>query len=194
MVSMAEPGIVNIRSTMGLQNKHRHWICVIVLTLLAGNMLSCSKEQSQATNSTLRLAPDFTLSNLEGRAGKLSDYRGKVLILDFWATWCGPCRILIPHFKSLYDQYKDAGFEVIGIAMDHGGVKVVKPFVEKHEINYPNFIGNNEVAMKYGGLRGIPTTFIITQDGRIYKKYVGVPPNPRNTFETDIKSLLSQKG
>lgn len=176
------------------KKKVRNWYLVILITLLAVNLISCSKEQGHTETSSLQAAPDFTLKDLQGRSGKLSDYRGKVLILDFWATWCGPCRMLIPHFKALHDQYKDSGFEVIGIAMDHGGTKVVKPFVEKHEIKYLNFIGTNEVAMKYGGLRGIPTTFIITRDGRIYKKYVGVPPNPRDTFETDIKSLLSQKG
>jgi cytochrome c biogenesis protein CcmG/thiol:disulfide interchange protein DsbE len=99
--------------------------------------------------------------------------------------------MLIPHFADLYKRYKGSGLEIVGVAMDQGGEKVVKPFVAKHSIDYPNYIGNNQVAMLYGGLRGIPTTFLITRDGRIYKKYVGVPPNPLVTFENDIKSLLS---
>jgi cytochrome c biogenesis protein CcmG/thiol:disulfide interchange protein DsbE len=169
------------------------WIIILCLSIAGASLLSCSEEQGNASTSHLQLAPDFTLNDINGRSGKLSDYRGKVLILDFWATWCGPCRMLIPHFKSLYDQYKGSGFEVIGVAMDHGGAKIVKPFVEQHDIRYPNFIGNNDVAMNYGGLRGIPTTFVLTRDGRIYKRYVGVPPDPRNTFETDIKTLLARK-
>ena len=169
---------------------------LFVLLILGGSFLSCSKEQkdntSTTTNSSLQLAPDFVLTDLNGRSGKLSDYRGKVVILDFWATWCGPCKMLIPHFLELYQKYKGSGLEIVGVAMDQGGAKVVKPFVDKHGIPYPNFIGNNQVAMQYGGLRGIPTTYLITKDGRIFKKYVGVPPNPKLTFENEIKSLLSQ--
>lgn len=168
---------------------------LFALLILGGTILSCSREQKDntatTTNTSLQLAPDFTLTDLKGKSGKLSDYRGKVIILDFWATWCGPCRMLIPHFEDLYKRYKGSGLEIIGVAMDQGGAQVVKPFVEKHSMAYPNFIGNNQVAMQYGGLRGIPTTFLITRDGRIYKKYVGVPPNPLVTFETDIKSMLS---
>jgi len=176
-----------------MQGFRIRWSIILLLPVLAVSLFHCSGGEKENTNSDMQLAAEWALPDLNGKTGKLSDYRGKVLILDFWATWCGPCRTLIPHFKSLHDQYKDSGFEVIGIAMDQGGVKVVKPFVEKHEINYPNYIGNNKVAVQYGGLRGIPTTFVVTRDGRIYKKYVGVPPNARNTFETDIKALLGQK-
>lgn len=174
-----------------MQNCGKQWSILFGLFLLAGSLLYCSGGEKEASDTSIHLAPDFVLTDLNGHSGKLSDYRGKIVILDFWATWCGPCRMLIPHFVELYKMYKDSGLEVIGVAMDRGGVKTVKPFVEKYGIDYTNFIGDREVAMKYGGLRGIPTTFVITKEGRIFKKYVGVPPNPRVVFENDIKSLLS---
>lgn len=159
------------------------------LSLLAGNCLHCSGGHKEVSDTSLRLAPDFVLTDVNGRSGKLSDYRGKVVILDFWATWCGPCRMQIPHFVELYKRYKDSGFEMIGVAMDRPDA--VRPLLKKYAVNYTNFIGNREVATKYGGLRGIPTTFVITKEGRIFRKYVGVPPNARVVFEEDIKSLLS---
>ena len=174
--------------------RQRQWkqrMCLVLLWVMMVFLPFCSEKKSESLNSDLQPAPDFVLTDLNGRSGKLSDYRGKVIILDFWATWCAPCRMLIPLFKELYARYKDSGVEVIGVAMDRGGVKVVKPFVEKHEINYKNFIGDHKVALEFGGLRGIPTTFIITKEGRIFKKYVGVPPNFKFVFENDVKSLLS---
>ena len=174
-----------------LRNRTNQWIIFVLLLVMIVHLPYCSEKKSESLNTNLQSAPDFILTDLNGRSGRLSDYRGKVIILDFWATWCAPCRLLIPLFKDLYSKYRDSGFEVIGVAMDRGGEKVVKPFVEKHEIDYPNFIGNQEVVRNYGGLRGIPTTFVITKEGRIYKKYVGVPPNPLSVFETDVKSLLS---
>ncbi len=182
-----------IRSTLYLK------IIFLAFCVLGAGFCNCTQEKNETSTPmpsatpTLQPAPDFTLTDLNGKSGKLSDYRGKIVILDFWATWCGPCRMLIPHFADLYKRYKGSGLEIVGVAMDQGGAKVVKPFVEKHSMDYPNFIGNNQVAMLYGGLRGIPTTFLITRDGRIYKKYVGVPPNPLVTFENDIKSLLSAR-
>lgn len=167
---------------------------LFLLFLVGTSFLHCSKREKESSNTSLQPAPDFVLTDLNGKNGKLSDYHGKVIILDFWATWCGPCRKLIPHFIDLYEKYEDSGFEVIGIAMDRGGARAVKPFVEKHKIKYTNFIGNSNVVRKFGGIQGIPTTFVITKEGRIYKKYVGVPPNPRTVFETDIQSLLSLEG
>lgn len=172
----------------------KQWSLFLFVLIVTVNGMRCSGRQKEATHADLQIAPDFTLNDLNGRTGKLSDYRGKVIILDFWATWCGPCHMLIPHFNDLYTKYKEAGFEIVGVALDQGGAKLVKPFVEKHSIAYTNFIGNHDVAMKYGGLRGIPTTFVLTKEGRIFKKYVGVPPNPRDTFENDIRTLLSLEG
>ena len=179
---------------MIVSHRKKQYGFLLILLILAGNFIRCSEDKMETGDPHLQLAPDFTLTDLSGRTGKLTDYRGKVVILDFWATWCGPCRMLIPHFKDLHKKYKDAGFEVVGVAMDRGGTRIVKPFVDKHSINYTNYIGNQVVARNYGGLRGIPTTFVLTKEGRIFKKYVGVPPNPRATFESDIRALLSLGG
>jgi len=174
-----------------IQRGRKQWGSLLCLFLLVGSHFRCSGGSEEASDANLRLAPDFVLRDVNGRNRKLSGYRGKVVILDFWATWCAPCRMVIPHFVDLYEQYRGSGLEVIGVAMDPGGAKVVKPFVEEYGVSYTTFIGNWDVARRYGGLRGIPTIFVITREGRIFRRYVGVPPNPRDVFERDVTSLLS---
>ena len=138
--------------------------------------------------SQLTAAPDFKLVDLTGKVNSLADYRGKVMILDFWATWCGPCRMEIPHFIEMQKLYGEKGLQIVGVSLDQGGKDDVVPFAKNKGINYDMLLGTNEAAMAYGGVKGIPTTFVITQDGKIYKKYVGV--RPRETFESDVKALL----
>ncbi|MDI6809407.1 MAG: TlpA disulfide reductase family protein [Candidatus Eisenbacteria bacterium] len=137
-------------------------------------------------------APDFTLKDLSGNDVTLSNFKGKVVLIDFWATWCGPCKMEIPHLKELYSQYKKEGFEVIGISLDRGGMRVVKPFVEKYGMEYTTVMGTDDVVKAYGGIRGIPTAFLISRDGFIIKKYVGY--QKKSVFEEVIKRLLSEKG
>jgi thiol-disulfide isomerase/thioredoxin len=138
--------------------------------------------------STLKPAADFKLVDLEGKARTMDEFRGKVMILDFWATWCGPCRLEIPHLKDLYTTYRDKGFEIVGVSLDQAGPNVVKDFVKKQAINYPILMGNNDVVSAYGGVRGIPTAFVITQDGKIYRRYIGY--KEKSVFESDIRALL----
>lgn len=133
-------------------------------------------------------AANFILPDLDGNLIRFSDLKGKVIILDFWATWCPPCRDELPHFKSLYQQYQDQGLEIVGIALDQGGVRVVKPFIEDNKITYTILISNQEVTEAYGGIRGIPTTFIIDRQGRIIEKYVGY--RDKEVFESAIKQLF----
>jgi thiol-disulfide isomerase/thioredoxin len=140
--------------------------------------------------STLPAAPGWRLPNLAGEVVSNSDFAGKVMILDFWATWCGPCRMEIPHFIELQQTYGGQGLEIVGVAMDQQGAMVVKPFVDQAGVNYRTVIGNAEVANLYGPIRGIPTTFVISQDGKIYKKYVGY--RPKEIFEADIRALLGK--
>ena len=113
---------------------------------------------------------------------------GVPLLVDFWATWCGPCRMEIPHFIEMQKLYGEKGLQIVGVSLDQGGKDDVAPFAKNKGINYDMLLGTNEAAMAYGGVKGIPTTFVITQDGKIYKKYVGV--RPRETFESDVKALL----
>ena len=120
----------------------------------------------------------------------LATYRGKVVLLDFWATWCTPCRGEIPHFVELQDKYRDQGLQVIGISMDDG-VKPVREFYQQFKMNYPVALGNEKVAEAYGGVLGLPVTFLIGRDGRVAAKYVGEVQ--MSTLKQRIESLLQAK-
>jgi peroxiredoxin len=133
-------------------------------------------------------APDFELKDANGHMVKLSDYRGKVVLLDFWATWCGPCKIEIPWFKEFERQNKDKGFAVIGVAMDDEGWEVVKPFAEQLSINYRVVVGNDELAQRFGGVDALPTTFLIDREGKIAATHVGL--SAKRDFENGIQALL----
>ena len=135
-------------------------------------------------------APSFTLQDLNGNQISLSDFKDKVVVLDFWATWCPPCVKEIPHFIALYEQYKDQGFAMVGISVDREGVSVVKSFAGKHRINYPILMTDGQVDKAYGGITGIPTTFVIDRAGNIRQKYVGY--QDKAVFEADIKALLAE--
>ncbi len=166
-------------------------ICFAALALVS---CACRKKTTTANPGTIEpgvQAPDFTLNNLKNEEVRLKSFKGKVVLLDFWATWCYPCRIEIPHFKELYDKYRSDGFEVVGIALDKQGAEVVKPFADREKVNYTIVIGNDAVASAYGGIRAIPTTFMIDKEGRIHSKYVGVPKD-MGVFEEDVKKLLGK--
>lgn len=133
-------------------------------------------------------APDWKLTDLSGKRVSFSDFRGKVVILDFWATWCAPCRVEIPHFVELQKQYGDKGLTVIGVSLDEQGPEIVKKFVKQLGVSYPIVIGNEKVAEAYGGIIAIPTTFVIDRQGRIVSQHMGY--NDKATFEKEIQSLL----
>ena len=137
-------------------------------------------------------APDFTLSKLGGGEFTLSALKGKVIILDFWATRCPPCRREIPDFIHLYKKYKDKGLEIVGVVLDKDKEASVGPFAKKMGINYTTVFGNREVTNKYKGIRYIPTTFIIDRNGNIAKKHVGFVK--KEVFEAEIKELLEGNG
>ena len=132
-------------------------------------------------------APDFTLPQLGGENLSLSTYRGKVVLLDFWATWCDPCREETPHFVELQHRYGDRGLQIIGISMDDGP-EPVRAFYEQFHMNYPVLMGNAKTGELYGGVLGLPITFMIGRDGRIYAKHIGA--TDAAVFEKEIKSLL----
>jgi cytochrome c biogenesis protein CcmG/thiol:disulfide interchange protein DsbE len=136
-----------------------------------------------------KAAPDFELKDAEGKAVKLADYKGKVVLLDFWATWCGPCAIEIPWFVEFQRKYKDRGFEVLGISMDDDGWKAITPFVESKKINYRVLLGNDSTGDLYGGVEALPTTFVIDREGRIASVHIGL--SSRKDFEDAIEQLLA---
>lgn len=168
---------------------HKAVIVLAVVLALFGmsSLVSCQGQVQQPAGGG-EIAPDFTLPDLEGNSYTFSATKGKVVILDFWATWCPPCRMEIPHFQALYEQYKGKGLEIVGVALDRQGVAVVKPFAEDYGITYPVVIGDQKTTASYGGVRGIPTTFVIDRKGRIVEKYVGY--RDKEVFEEVIKGLL----
>jgi peroxiredoxin len=140
-----------------------------------------------ATNDR-KAAPDFTLSDARGAAVRLSDYKGKVVVLNFWATWCGPCKVEIPWFIEFENTYKDRGVAVLGVSMDDDGWKAVKPYIEQKKMNYRVVIGDDALAQQYGGVDSLPTTFLIDHDGKIARSYMGLVA--KSTYKKEIEELL----
>ena len=133
-------------------------------------------------------APAISLTDIEGKRLDLADYKGKVVVLDFWATWCGPCRVEIPGFTEMQDKYARQGFSVIGISMDDESGPVVE-FYKEFKMNYPVAVGNQRIGELYGGIFGLPTTFVIGRDGRIYAKHTGaIDPA---VIEGEVQQLLA---
>ncbi len=139
-------------------------------------------------NTTVSKAPNFSLKTSDGKVVKLSDLKGKTVVLNFWATWCGPCRAEIPGFIDVYNKYKSKGLEIVGISLDQGGWSDVNPFVKEYNITYPVVLGNDDLARRYGNIEAIPTTFIVDKKGMIAKQHVGYMKEA--DFETLVKDLL----
>ena len=132
---------------------------------------------------------NFTLKDMHGRTVKLSDYKGKVIVLDFWATWCGPCKLEIPGFVKLQTKYAKRGLTVLGVSVDDKA-PLLPPFAKQFKMNYPVLVGLGEQKFQdaYGPLWAIPTTFVIGRDGKICRKHVGV--SSIEEFEREIQALL----
>jgi thiol-disulfide isomerase/thioredoxin len=135
---------------------------------------------------SVQKAPDFILPSIDGKQVKLSDYKGKIVILDFWATWCGPCRIGIPDLVEIQNEYKDK-VVIIGISLDTTTKNEVVPFAKEFKINYPVVYGTGEVVQSYGGIRGIPTTFVIDEEGNIVAHHLGLMA--KKVYTDEIKRL-----
>ena len=133
-------------------------------------------------------APNFTLVDSNGAKVTLASLKGKVVLLNFWATWCGPCQIEIPWFIEFQRQYKDRDFAVLGVSLDEDGWKSVLPFVAREKLNYRVMVTNEEVDQMYGGVDSLPTTFIIDREGRVASSHVGLAG--KNTYRQEILTLL----
>ena len=137
-----------------------------------------------------RPAPDFTLTDSAGSPVKLSAFKGKVVLLDFWATWCDGCKVEIPWYVEFQNKYRNNGLAAIGVSMDDDGWKSVKPFLEEHKLNYAVVIGNQDLASRYGGLPSLPMTLLIGRDGKIAESHAGMVD--KDAFEKKIKALLQE--
>jgi thiol-disulfide isomerase/thioredoxin len=134
-----------------------------------------------------QIAPDFQLLDVNGNPVSLSDYDGQVRLVDFWATWCAPCREEVPMFKEFHEQYGPRGFTLLAISMDDDEA-LVEEFVAEHDIPYPNLLGNEEIERTFGPIVGYPMAFLLDRDGTIVKRFVGA--KPREVLEDQIRELL----
>ena len=142
--------------------------------------------------TTSSLAPDFSLETLDGKTTRLSDYRGKAVLLNFWATWCGPCKIEMPWFVEFQNQYAEQGLQIVGVAMDDASKEDIGKFAKDMGVNYPILIGKEAVGDQYGGVPALPETFLIGRDGKIVDKIIGL--RGKAEIEDSIKKALDTKG
>jgi cytochrome c biogenesis protein CcmG/thiol:disulfide interchange protein DsbE len=161
------------------------------------NWFKASAQENGASKGPLPTAPDATFKDLDGKDVTLSSLKGKVVVLNFWATWCEPCQVEIPWMIELQQKNADKGFTILGAAMDDEGKSVVEPYVQKTEfdvdgqkmkMNYPIVLGTDDIASKFGGLIGLPTTVVITRDGKIAKRFIGLAN--RDQLEKQVRALL----
>jgi thiol-disulfide isomerase/thioredoxin len=156
-------------------------------------LASCSRPSSSPTGGLKsqgqrKAAPNFSLKDADGNAVNLADYRGKVVLVNFWATWCGPCEAEIPWFIEFEKKYKDQGFAVLGVSMDDDGWKSVRPYVASHKINYRIMIGSEVVSAQFGEIESLPTSFVLDREGRIASNHVGLID--KVDYQNEIVRLL----
>lgn len=137
-----------------------------------------------------QVAPDFDLPALDGKNLKLSDLRGKAVLLNFWATYCGPCKIEMPWFVELQKQYGPQGFQIVGVTMDDASTAEIAKFVKEMGVNYPILLGKESVGESYGGVGVLPTTFFLDRDGKVMAREFGL--QSRSVFVDHIKKAMSQ--
>lgn len=159
--------------------------------MLAIGIVLYAIRRSPAPKSAIHLralAPDFTLPQLDGQSLRLSSYRGKIVLLDFWATWCDPCREETPHLVELQQKYGNPGLQIIGVSMDDSP-DPVRGFYQQFHMNYPVVMGNAKIGELYGGVLGLPIAFVLDRQGRIVAKHIGA--TDVGVFEQDVLKLLA---
>jgi cytochrome c biogenesis protein CcmG/thiol:disulfide interchange protein DsbE len=152
---------------------------LVIATLIALPLGAAPKELPKA---------ELNLKDISGQRVRLRDYRGKVVVLNFWATWCGPCKVEMPWFMQFEKQYRDQGFSVLGVSMDDDGWKSVRPYITAQKINYRVVVGDEPLTKLYGGVEALPTTFLIDREGRIAYTHTGLVG--KDDYEKEIVELL----
>jgi thiol-disulfide isomerase/thioredoxin len=189
-----------------MKNMELGLLFLAVLGLVTTNFSGCkgglglsvgANGKSEAKKSPLADEPEVTFKDMQGNNVTLASLKGKVVLVNFWATWCEPCQVEIPWMIEFQQKYGDKGFTLLGVAMDEEGKSVVDPFVKetKYDVdgqkllmNYPIVLGSDDIADKFGGLIGLPTSVMISRDGKIQKKYIGLAQH--DALEKLIQSLL----
>jgi cytochrome c biogenesis protein CcmG/thiol:disulfide interchange protein DsbE len=165
-------------------------VALVIGFYFAAGRSGVSVKKTAITGEQRGMAPSFSIPDLNRHNVNLADYRGRVVLLDFWATWCTPCREEIPHFVAWQNQYQDSGLQVIGISMDDNESSVLR-FYQEFKMNYPVAMGNAELADAYGGILGLPVTFVIGRNGQIRAKYAGM--TDLTNMEREIKNQLRER-
>jgi len=169
----------------------------LLLAVAVASVTSCGRKGVETTQSVQASEPDVTFLDLQGNKVSLSSLKGKMVLVNFWATWCEPCRVEIPWMIDFQRKYGSKGFTMLGVAMDDDGKKVVDPFVQKTQfdvdgsataMDYPIVLGNDEIASKFGGLIGLPTSVLISRDGKVIKRYIGLVN--QKDLDKEIQSQL----
>ncbi|NIS74802.1 MAG: redoxin domain-containing protein [Deltaproteobacteria bacterium] len=178
-----------------MKNRSTFIILFLALALAGGYVFlkqhtrnSIPSEQSSAGGHPPVQAPKFALKDIAGDPVIFSDYLGKAVVINFFATWCPPCKTEIPGFVKIYNQYRNQGLEIIGISLDSDPEKVLPEFISELNINYSVAIGTTEMLSKYGGVQSIPTTFFINRKGEITNVHMGFLDV--ETFEREAKKIL----
>ena len=164
-------------------------IPILVVGLIVLGWIVVRRHSAHLPTAALRPAPVFSLTDLSGRTFSLSDSRGKVVVLDFWATWCDPCKQEIPYFIEMQSKYAPQGLQILGISMDDDEPPV-RQFQQQFKMNYPVAIGNPKLADQYGGILGLPITFVIDRKGRITARHIGA--TDPSVIEAEVQKLLAQ--
>lgn len=181
-----------------MQSKQRVWFAGILLLGLIWIFMSADRSNA-STNGLIPapqkgfLAPDFTLETLDGETVTLSDLRGQVVIVNLWATWCGPCRLEMPAFKKAYEEYKDRGLVILAVnSTSQDTVSAVETFVAEYQLSFTVLMDYKGVAARLYKLSALPTTFFIGRDGVIRRAVVG-GPLAESTLRAEIESLLAEE-
>ena len=164
------------------------WLALGLLSVAAGFSVTQTGLAAGSKEADHSLAPSWELHDLNGKTIHSSDFKDKVVVLTFWATWCPPCRAEFPGFIALQEKYRSKGLTVIGVSVDQASAKVVKSFVQKERLNYQVVLADDNIATAFGGIEAIPATFVIDRQGRIVARHSGFAE--QSEFEAEIKPLL----